>query len=236
MCGEQGRWVSCGCREQGSPPRVRGTAFDIVLASLRSRITPACAGNSQSVEDMIAALEDHPRVCGEQFVFSFELVCGRGSPPRVRGTDVCGHVRPLARRITPACAGNRAASTDAEYPYTDHPRVCGEQPPPAPAASQGAGSPPRVRGTAQKARAYTSLPRITPACAGNSSGPCPGAGGTPDHPRVCGEQCSRSCKNRRASGSPPRVRGTGKAGYYSSSSHRITPACAGNRGRLHKAG
>ena len=52
---------------------------------------------------------------------------------------------------------------------------------------------------------------------------------TPVHPRVCGEQSTRSDRKTFNSGSSPRVRGTGPCRKRSSSSHRFIPACAGNR-------
>ena len=70
------------------------------------------------------------------------------------------------------------------------------------------GSPPRVRGTDGRGRGYGDGKRITPACAGNRlllSG-CAGAKG--DHPRVCGEQIMMVSPGSKATGSPPRVRGT----------------------------
>ena len=70
------------------------------------RITPACAGNSQSEKLGLFAEEDHPRVCGEQFVFASRLDRERGSPPRVRGTALENLLDKGTDGITPACAGN----------------------------------------------------------------------------------------------------------------------------------
>ena len=50
----------------GSPPRVRGTGFCVVDKRKAARITPACAGNRHISVRIQIALEDHPRVCGEQ--------------------------------------------------------------------------------------------------------------------------------------------------------------------------
>ena len=69
--------------------------------------------------------------------------------------------------------------------------------------------------------------RITPACAGKSSGQRPASMLPWDHPRVCGEKYPGRVIFYFIEGSPPRVRG--KASYSSSmpASKRITPACAG---------
>ena len=50
----------------------------------------------------------------------------------------------------------------------DHPRVCGEQSSASRPRTTVIGSPPRVRGTAEKVDKRYRAKRITPACAGNS--------------------------------------------------------------------
>ena len=73
----------------------------------RSRITPACAGNSPEDFPLPPSTWDHPRVCGEQ-IHALILWAGIwGSPPRVRGTAVQDGENAVLTRITPACAGNR---------------------------------------------------------------------------------------------------------------------------------
>ena len=74
-------------------------------------ITPACAGNSSESKSRAARLQDHPRVCGEQFMLLSLQKAVVGSPPRVRGTEQYLGQRDLQEGITPACAGNRAAET-----------------------------------------------------------------------------------------------------------------------------
>ena len=46
VCGEQGTTVTEVPSQYGSPPRVRGTDFQISRLQSANRITPACAGNS----------------------------------------------------------------------------------------------------------------------------------------------------------------------------------------------
>ena len=90
------------------------------------------------------------------------------------------------------------------------------------------GSPPRVRGIPTKLLAEKGLPRITPACAGNTAGQ---AGRCPvswDHPRVCGEYVSFVIVVDNNWGSPPRVRGIPSGHEHFIIVGRITPACAGN--------
>ena len=152
----------------GSPPRVRGTVLSDAKKREMGRITPACAGNSESREIPGVAVEDHPRVCGEQTQI-IKITRGiQGSPPRVRGTGP-GFLRyGRDEGITPACAGNRPRLFCFLRAIRDHPRVCGEQDLMNILLLCKIGSPPRVRGTAPPRPAGTGRKRITPACAGNS--------------------------------------------------------------------
>ena len=70
---------------------------------------------------------DHPRVCGEQGCGWLEWSAKRGSPPRVRGTDLIVLEGVEMTGITPACAGNRQSAVICLSEISDHPRVCGEQ-------------------------------------------------------------------------------------------------------------
>ena len=87
VCGEHFLpLVGCGCIG-GSSPRMRGTRIFITSCVAVFGIIPAYAGNTR--EKFLYVLErgDHPRVCGEHLVF-FAAVCGgRGSSPRMRGTQ-----------------------------------------------------------------------------------------------------------------------------------------------------
>ena len=85
---------------------MRGTELALAGAVVAIGITPACAGNSFSPDDTQVGIEDHPRVCGEQFAATLPIRRCIGSPPRVRGTAFpTSHGSPLMG-ITPACAGN----------------------------------------------------------------------------------------------------------------------------------
>ena len=66
MCGEQKDGYSKALQDNGSPPRVRGTAEEPPKGATCTRITPACAGNSNLARFNLYRFKDHPRVCGEQ--------------------------------------------------------------------------------------------------------------------------------------------------------------------------
>ena len=154
---------------QGSPPRVRGTALQGLYFLFPDRITPACAGNSKRHPVIVNLAEDHPRVCGEQKKTIAVCCWGRGSPPRVRGTEQPQSVGASNQRITPACAGNSPLAVARAAFAKDHPRVCGEQVGFISKIPTQLGSPPRVRGTVCEKLDVENTSRITPACAGNSA-------------------------------------------------------------------
>ncbi len=189
MCGEQMSRAIWVATSSGSPPRVRGTAQLRPWCYAKEGSPPRVRGTACGAKPGRRLKGDHPRVCGEQ-PCTYVLGCaGKGSPPRVRGTDNSTMEENLYRRITPACAGNRAlfgrvgkedtritpacagnstGDSTKQKPEQDHPRVCGEQLAAPSVGEPSSGSPPRVRGTApgQIVSLYTG---ITPACAGNSS-------------------------------------------------------------------
>ena len=167
MCGEQHSAVVIRDSKIGSPPRVRGTVFLSMLIFGLPRITPACAGNRVKRVYLFVCDRDHPRVCGEQFIFVLLWLIIVGSPPRVRGTDGRGRGDGYEERITPACAGNRYRMNMFLISKRDHPRVCGEQGVSSTRMVISRGSPPRVRGTVENLCAIQCTERITPACAGN---------------------------------------------------------------------
>ena len=84
-----------------------------------------------------------------------------------------------------------------------------------------------MRGKGNLSGPFYSRSGITPACAGKRVRQHRRAGGKRDHPRVCGEKSFSKSPASSRRGSPPRVRGKGGIGIYSTFTHGITPACAG---------
>ena len=127
MCGEQVLFQHLLDFIVGSPPRVRGTAYEQADVFAGYRITPACAGNRTWKTKVTPSKRDHPRVCGEQGLYPMHRRLLLGSPPRVRGTGWVHQQDPHPAGITPACAGNRVTKWSWNRGKQDHPRVCGEQ-------------------------------------------------------------------------------------------------------------
>ena len=210
VCGEKSPLSKESVLEWGSPPRVRGKGEVVSRCGIKARITPACAGKRATPSGFRRPRRDHPRVCGEKCLTSWQMVNPLGSPPRVRGK-----AEPLAvdgdiTGITPACAGKRVFPGTHIPAVWDHPRVCGEKKGLCAADEPRQGSPPRVRGKGGVLTGRVGAQRITPACAGKSKPRRHGSPSAGDHPRVCGEKSYRSRYSGSRMGSPPRVRG--KAG------------------------
>ena len=87
MRGEQIMGETKEAVDYGSPPLARGTVtLDAAKMHLR-RITPACAGNSEAETSVLHAVEDHPRLRGEQVPPEPRREGWIGSPPLARGTE-----------------------------------------------------------------------------------------------------------------------------------------------------
>ena len=151
----------------------------------------------------------------------------QGSPPRVRGKGAVKIKAQPQAGITPACAGKRLIVTSHNARTWDHPRVCGEKPEFLKSLSQGAGSPPRVRGKGQAGCEVVVEFGITPACAGKRVCLSCMLPAVRDHPRVCGEKVASHKAGNTVWGSPPRVRGKVFRDENVDNAAGITPACAG---------
>ena len=186
---------------------MRGKAVAIFRQLHHGRITPACAGKSESAVGYAGEVWDHPRVCGEKNIPQIHISRSTGSPPRVRGKDGYFTSETLCKRITPACAGKRFLFFPGVPGLRDHPRVCGEKLPLTGPGWWPWGSPPRMRGKVCSAVDDECQPGITPACAGKSLTGLGIIDDVGDHPRVCGEKRPASARTPAVSGSPPRMRG-----------------------------
>ena len=150
------------------------------------RITPACAGTTESVPYESSHSQDHPRVCGNHRLRLALYSFASGSPPRVREPLRLQFVQILNFGITPACAGTTAHTSSIRTTARDHPRVCGNHCNRVSAYAFTSGSPPRVREPLYSSPSASRSLRITPACAGTTRQPDLLYRLDEDHPRVCG--------------------------------------------------
>ena len=96
--------------DTGSPPPMRGKVTDFRKVKGSGRITPAYAGKSPYTYSFEPATRDHPRLCGEKFVWRYVNYEKVGSPPPMRGKVPHSFVHHLSTRITPAYAGKSNSS------------------------------------------------------------------------------------------------------------------------------
>ena len=171
ICGEKrGRFARRGSR-LGSPPHMRGKAQYELARHEATGITPAYAGKSGAPGSQMIHFGDHPRICGE------------------KRRDYC--ILSRWGGITPAYAGKRWIDCVRCRNPRDHPRICGEKYQLFRTGYATVGSPPHMRGKAQRGSVALWRSGITPAYAGKSfTHPAAGAS-HPDHPRICGEKTKK---------------------------------------------
>ena len=126
-CGEKPFGRLCLNLILGSPPHMRGKAFQARPRHQADGITPAYAGKSKKYEMIVWSSWDHPRICGEKYWVAFRLGRGRGSPPHMRGKVLPSPILAAPIGITPAYAGKSHRPFLLPVPSWDYPRVCGEK-------------------------------------------------------------------------------------------------------------
>ena len=171
----------------GSPPHARGRLWS------RSAV---CGG-----------LVDHPRMRGEDLPIGLNRWPIQGSPPHARGRPSCRIWPSTTPGITPACAGKTGAVALRHAPWTDHPRMRGEDLYDAVVKLLKVGSPPHARGRRVVAFDLRLHRGITPACAGKTASNNQTYSGGPDHPRMRGEDVTSRKNCAKRVGSPPHARG-----------------------------
>ena len=187
VCGKKLTDGISGLTGSGSPLHVQEKHFEDAVKICIRRITPACAGKTVFLVQMMKHHQDHPRVCGKNSnVCGIARICP-GSPPRVREKQNHHSFGFAQLGITPACAGKTRCLTNFPECSEDHPRVCGKNVEPYKVNLALTGSPPRVREKLFAMIAAYGSSRITPACAGKTA-LLPLISWVPwDHPRVCGK-------------------------------------------------
>ena len=147
----------------------------------------------------------------------------------MRGKERKSGVHRDSSRITPAYAGKSSGLWNREWKRKDHPRLCGEKHLFQAVFAHPRGSPPPMRGKAEKVQKCCCAIGITPAYAGKSCELLSYRCGIQDHPRLCGEKRYQLQSNSGNRGSPPPMRGKGRDYAQNCGYCGITPAYAGKR-------
>ena len=207
MRGEDSAALCAMAAIAGSPPHARGR-LDTVLQCGGSRgITPACAGKTSAFFLPRSEASDHPRMRGEDLPSPIQTALGLGSPPHARGRPRLKLRSVSSTGITPACAGKTRRLCAPWRRSPDHPRMRGEDWILFYSVAEVVGSPPHARGRLQPFFCLARRLRITPACAGKTACHSPGFSPCADHPRMRGEDASKTLLPRGSPGSPPHARG-----------------------------
>ncbi len=171
----------------GSPPHARETRIPPRRRVTCMRIPPACAGNTKTAPAAETGKGDHPRMRGKHDCNSRRVLSVTGSPPHARETRRCMGCHVRAAGITPACAGNTHPVSPELSCWRDHPRMRGKHNEIASSTFGRKGSPPHARETPAESGVLYGWPRITPACAGNTSSGASVFCAVWDHPRMRGK-------------------------------------------------
>ena len=128
---------------------------------------------------------------------------------------------------TPAYAGKTGRRAQAVREPQKHPRVCGEDPPRQVSCLRPPETPPRMRGRPLRSPDAYASPGNTPAYAGKTASGRTASTADPKHPRVCGEDSTRTPTRTLRRETPPRMRGRPRLRAQDSSCYGNTPAYAG---------
>ena len=227
-CGERGNALVINYLTHGSSPRLRGTGNGCSSRWSCTGFIPAPAGNGCRSLPARPSSTVHPRACGERSGSSCVVTRSCGSSPRLRGTDRRPRRLPGQRRFIPAPAGNGARDCTGFGFLPVHPRACGERGTIEAECDQCGGSSPRLRGTVVRIQCMATAIRFIPAPAGNGSTRPSIIAPLTVHPRACGERSIITRRRTLATGSSPRLRGTGVLVELRTLQIRFIPAPAGN--------
>ena len=159
------------------------------------RNIPAYAGKTRFPRRQSQHRPEHPRVCGENPIASTVVLNQPGTSPRMRGKLELGDYFIRPNRNIPAYAGKTTSASGMCSSHQEHPRVCGENPAPTTTAVPSRGTSPRMRGKLADYPDAVEAARNIPAYAGKTLILSTTLSVTPEHPRVCGENCCNLCQN-----------------------------------------
>ena len=220
--------MSCHASDApGSSPRGRGKRVADTERQLRVRLIPAWAGKTVRALMVTVVAGAHPRVGGENSLYSGEGVSVSGSSPRGRGKPRRRQPVPDRRGLIPAWAGKTEYPATAGPPRPAHPRVGGENTQTTKPITSVSGSSPRGRGKHQRWQLHADHRGLIPAWAGKTSTRRPTSVRARAHPRVGGENVRVAAKRRAKTGSSPRGRGKRDGRPERLRARRLIPAWAG---------
>ena len=207
-CGEHLLATTVSSQTSGSSPRLWGTLPHLPQSAGESRFIPTPVGNTPAPAPTTTTSPVHPHACGEHASPPQGHCPGRGSSPRLWGTqrgDDCGD---CSSRFIPTPVGNTCPRTTIDMLMPVHPHACGEHGVPAAVACAGQGSSPRLWGTRVPELRTRRGRRFIPTPVGNTPSYSNGSRSRPVHPHACGEHLGAAGTTNPDNGSSPRLWGT----------------------------
>ena len=152
----------------GSSPRGRGKRDATTASGYTDGLIPAWAGKTACGVDQHRRSRAHPRVGGENRLYSYTVSSPTGSSPRGRGKPVCVDKLREESRLIPAWAGKTHRGGPASLRPRAHPRVGGENIEQLGTILIPVGSSPRGRGKRAPCRGQPAWSGLIPAWAGKT--------------------------------------------------------------------
>ena len=187
---------------------MRGSLFLALFRAIFLGIIPAHAGLTEGQVHHACQGRDHPRACGAHVNQCWDPTTGRGSSPRMRGSQKYQIALELASGIIPAHAGLTRGPAAPRSPAGDHPRACGAHCNSDDYNNALLGSSPRMRGSRKGTSRVTIPAGIIPAHAGLTNIAHCLSLQIRDHPRACGAHMMIIPFRYLSWGSSPRMRGS----------------------------
>ena len=185
-------------------------------------------GNERLGAGPRSGLAVHPHACGERRLPKQPRQDANGSSPRMWGTvPLERHPGPRARFI-PTHVGNGWIAGPGGIRRPVHPHACGERAICTGSIHPQAGSSPRMWGTDAIAQRYAIAQRFIPTHVGNGFSISWPGGWQPVHPHACGERRAEMTAPPWATGSSPRMWGTGDHADLNTLIDRFIPTHVGN--------
>ena len=171
----------------GSSPRMRGKPPVTLFRPPVTRLIPAHAGKTISLDFLRKNSGAHPRACGENQRTKSVAASVTGSSPRMRGKRVKSCSVIMRVRLIPAHAGKTDGARWIHHRPWAHPRACGENGALPATGMSVEGSSPRMRGKRIFALWIENPAGLIPAHAGKTAYSQALDHTHTAHPRACGE-------------------------------------------------
>ena len=196
-----------GVRVAGLSPRARGNRPTFLIAIIRTRSIPACAGDPVTLFFRAEAVRVYPRVRGGTRLPARWLLRQAGLSPRARGNLEEPLEDGTRNRSIPACAGEPAENRRPCLPGRVYPRVRG--------------------GTGRSRQRRWPWRGLSPRARGNLTGCCRTASRSGSIPACAGEPLAELCQHTHRQGLSPRARGNPSPPCAQLARSWSIPACAG---------